>query len=104
MHDEHVGVGLADVVLDGEAGPDAARGGRKAGMAEGELGRTVEALHERAHAVAILIIEAVDARAIDVFDSGRGCDLVQHSMQVHHQAMEAVLAPSRAEARLVSSV
>jgi hypothetical protein len=63
-------------------------------MAKGELGRAVETLHERAHAAAILIVEAVDARAVDVLDGGRGCDAVQHAMQVHHEAMEAVCAAS----------
>ena len=35
------------------------------GMAEGEFGRAIETLHERAHAGAILIVEAVDARAVN---------------------------------------
>jgi hypothetical protein len=62
---------LADVILDCQAIPHPHRRGREPGMAEGELARAIEALHERSHAVAVVARECVDARSVDLLD--RGC-------------------------------
>ena len=94
MHDEHMRVGRADVVLDGEAGADAAGGRFEPRMAESELRGAVEAAHEGAHAGAAGIVEAVHARAVDVFDRGRRGDPVQRLVQVHDEQMQAVVAPA----------
>ncbi len=100
-HDQHMGVGDADIVLDREAGAEFDGGGRQPRVAKGQGGGPIEAAHESRDAGARKIVEARAMRAVHALDGGLGRQAVDEAMQVHHQQMHAVagLATGGAERR-----
>jgi hypothetical protein len=95
MHHQHVGVGLADVVLNGQPLAQAHRRGPEAGMAEGEPGGGVEAVHEGAHQVAVGGGEVMHLGAVHVLHSRVRGETVDGPVQVHDHEMQTVaLSPA----------
>ena len=85
VHDKHVGISRADVVLDQELAVTARRGRREPRMVEPQPRRAIDASHECANEVTIFRSEIVDTRAVQHLGGDGLLQAVKHLMQVHHQ-------------------
>jgi len=90
MHDEDVGVGGADVVLQHQGVARARRRRAQAGMVELQRQGLVHAAHEGADEGAVLAADVVGLGAVDHFGGHPGLEGVEHLVHVHHQQVQAV--------------
>ena len=89
-HDEHVGLGHPDVVLDEQTPGNAGRGRSEAGMVELQRRGSMKAGHERGDELAVVVVDAVDGGTLEGLGGDLGLEPIERAVTVHHEQMQRI--------------
>ena len=99
-HQQDMGIGRADIVLDEEPRPGADRDRIEPGMVEFQAAGAVEPAHEGANARLVLGLEPISAGASDHLLSALRGKRVERLVQIHDETMQAVARAARHRGQL----